>query len=101
MKKRYLCHVLCMVIFCSTLVSGCIYAKVKLPLDTDVSQTQLGKRVGRSSVYSVLWLVAWGDAGVAAAAENGNIRTINHLDTEHFSFLFGLYSRQTTIAYGD
>ena len=38
---------------------------------------------------------------VKAAAEQGGIATINHADMEVTSILFGLYSRETTIVYGD
>jgi len=85
----------------STLLSGCVYTKVIVPLDTDTDKTQLGSKVGESHAYSVAWLFFWGDAGTAAAAKNGGIKTINHLDAEYFVILFGLYSRLTTIAYGN
>jgi hypothetical protein len=83
------------------LLSGCMYGKVKYPLDRDVAQTRLGEKTGTASAHSVAWLVSWGDAGTAGAAKNGGLRTINHLDGEYFIVLFGLYARQTTIAYGD
>lgn len=81
--------------------SGCLYSKIKAPLDTDVSVTELGPKVGTSHIQSVMWLVAWGDGGTASAARQGNITTIRHMDIETFSVLFGLYSRTTTIVYGD
>jgi hypothetical protein len=52
-------------------------------------------------MYSVLWLFAWGDAGAAAASKNGGITTLTHMDREVYSILFGIYSRHTTIVYGD
>jgi hypothetical protein len=82
-------------------LQGCVYANVIFPLDTDVWETKLGTKVGRSSSHSVLWLVAWGDSGVARAAQNGELSTVHHLDQEVTSVLFGLYTRSTTIAYGD
>jgi len=88
-------------IIISTIFSGCAYTKVRVPLDTDTNKTQLGSKVGESHAYSIAWLFFWGDAGTAAAAKNGGIKTINHLDAEYFVILFGLYSRLTTIAYGD
>jgi len=72
-----------------------------VPLDTDVKETVLGSKIGKSQSQSILWLVAWGDAGTAAAAKNGNIKKITHLDLEYYSVLFGLYSQRQTIAYGD
>ncbi len=82
-------------------LSGCVYTKVTLPLDTDVNQTELGSKIGRASARSVLGAVAWGDAGTKAAAENGNITTIRHLDQEQLIVLFGAYARYTTVCYGD
>lgn len=80
---------------------GCVYSNIALPLDTDLNQTNLGSKVGRASTHTVLWLVAWGNASTSSAAENGGIRTINHLDREIELYLFGLYSKSTTVAYGD
>jgi len=82
-------------------MSGCVYTNIKQPLDTDVATTTLGAKVGTAQSESVLWMVAWGDGGTAAAAKNGGIRTINHMDQEVFLILFGLYTRTTTIVYGD
>jgi hypothetical protein len=50
---------------------------------------------------SVLWLIAWGDAGTAAAAKQGGLTTVNHMDRETLFVLFGLYSKSTTIVYGE
>lgn len=81
--------------------TGCLYLNTKVPLDTDVSTTKLGDKQGVSTVRSILWLVSWGDGGTAAAAKNGGITTINHLDSRVYMVLFGLYTRADTIAYGD
>lgn len=90
------------VLFAAVLaLSGCLYLDTKLPLDTDVAQTTLGTKTGVSSVHSVLWLVAWGDGGTEAAAKNGGLKVINHLDSHAFQILWGLYSRVDTIAYGE
>lgn len=82
-------------------LSGCVYTHIRLPLDENVDRTVLGAKEGRASSSLVLWLVAWGDAGTAAAAKNGGITTVNHMDREVESILFGLYSRTTTVVYGD
>ncbi len=83
------------------LLAGCIYTNVLAPLDTDVNKTVLGAKQGTASNQSILWLVAWGDASTAAAAKQGGITTVNHVDQEVFSVLFGLYTKTTTIVYGD
>ena len=98
MQKTILMAVLLCIL---SIFSGCVYVNVKTPYDTDLDKTFLGEKVGESSCHSVLWLVAWGDAGTAAAARNGNITVINHMDNQTICVLFGLYSRSTTIVYGD
>lgn len=85
----------------SCFASGCVYTDVKIPLDTNLELTTLGAKTGESSAQSVLWLVAWGDSGTQAAALEGGITTIHHADQKVFSILFGLYSKQTTVVYGD
>jgi len=83
------------------LVQGCLYVDVQVPLDTNFEQTQLGPKTGTASAYSILWLVAWGDAGTQAAANNGGIKMINHADTRTFIFLGPVFTRVTTVVYGD
>jgi hypothetical protein len=80
---------------------GCVYANFKTPLDTDLQETKLGAKSGESSFQSFLWLVAVGDAGSKAAADDGNITVLRAADREVLSILFGLYYKQTTIVYGD
>ncbi len=84
-----------------TLASGCVFTDVKIPLDTNLDETTLGTKTGESSCQSVLWLVAWGDSSTQAAAQEGGLSTILHADQKVFSVLFGLYSKQTTVVYGD
>jgi hypothetical protein len=92
---------LMVLILMSFLISGCVYSNVQRPLGTEYNKTELGTKTGLSSNYSVLWLVAWGDAGTKAAAENGGIKVIRHADARIFSLLFGLYAKVTTVVYGD
>ncbi len=92
---------LSVVLLTALMSSGCIYAYYQSPLDKVIDNTTLGLKQGRASAYSVLWLFAWGDAGPAAAARNGGITTVNHMDMETYHLLFGLYARETIIVYGD
>ena len=80
--------------------SGC-YVHTRIPMDRDLDRTELGPKTGRSSYQSVLWVVVWGDAGTQAAAQDGNLKTINHADQEIFVLLAGLYARVTTVVYGE
>ncbi|MBU0995785.1 MAG: TRL-like family protein [Proteobacteria bacterium] len=96
--KRFLMG---LILSLAIMMTGCAYVNVKTPLDTDMDQTSLGTKTGEASLQSVLWLVAWGDAGTKKAAENGEITVIRHADQKTYSILFGLYSKVTTIVYGD
>lgn len=90
-----------LLVLTSFFASGCLFTDVRIPLDTNLEETKLGSKTGESSAQSVLWLVAWGDSGTQAAAREGGISTLLHADQRIFSVLFGLYSRQTTVVYGD
>lgn len=83
------------------MLPSCLYTNIQTTLDTDLNQTKLGSKVGEAEVQSVLWLVAWGNGGINAAAKEGGITTVNHADQKVFGLLFGLYSSQTTVVYGD
>ncbi len=83
------------------LFSSCAYMNIKTPLDTDVSNTVLGDKQGSAKTHSIMWLVSWGDGGTAAAAKDGNIKNITHLDVRYYTILFGLYAERETIAYGE
>ena len=84
-----------------SMLGGCLYTNVLMPFDTDLNKTVLGQKKGEASNQSVLWLVAWGDASTAAAAKQGGLTTVNHMDREVLFVMFGLYTKTTTIVYGD
>ncbi|HWR72052.1 MAG TPA: TRL-like family protein [Nitrospirota bacterium] len=88
-------------ILVSLLLTGCLYGQFTLPYDTDLDRTVLGAKVGKASTHSILGMFMWGDAGTAAAAREGGITTINHMDHESFNIILGIYHRETTIVYGD
>jgi hypothetical protein len=98
-KSRYI------VIFCLALavliLQGCAYSHVQGPLDTNFDNTVLGSKTGRAHTQCVLWLFAWGDGGTRAAARAGGITTISHADFEYTFYLFGVYSRVSTVVYGE
>ena len=93
---------LAMVIFIAMfLLTACLYSHVQAPYDTHLDRVAIGPKQGAASAYSVLWLFSWGDQGIAAAAKNGGLSTITHMDQEVFSIFFGIYAKTTTIAYGN
>jgi len=77
---------------------GTIYTEVKLPAAAggDVSTS----RVGIATSTSILGLVATGDSSITAAARNGNISRISHVDFNVRNIL-GIYGEYTTTVYGD
>jgi len=100
MKRSVLGVTACIMIL-TFLASGCVYMKVQRPHDKNYELTELGEKIGKSELKSCLWLFAWGDAGTKAAADNGGIKVIKHADVEYFVVLLGLYTRITTVVYGD
>ena len=98
--RKSLLLLVCVGLVC-LLMSSCVYMKVQRPHDKNYDKTELGSKVGKSELTSVLWLFAWGDAGTKAAAEDGDITVLRHADVEYFVILMGLYGRITTVVYGD
>ena len=89
-------------------LSGCAFAPVMPPrgiLYTDQQAPLFGGRApghaeGRASAHSVLFIFAWGDCSVTAAAANGGIKQIKHLDYRLLNLAL-IYQRFTTIVRGE
>jgi len=79
---------------------GSIYASVGAPLDIDAKETPVSSRSGSASSACVLGLVSWGDCSTTAAAQDGGLTRVDHMDYEFFHVL-GIYQRFTTVAYGE
>ncbi len=84
-----------------SLLNGCAYLHTQRPLSVNFNKTEVGTKEGRASSYSILWLVAWGNAGTKAAAQEGHITVIESEDTEILAVLMGCYTRMTTVVYGN
>jgi hypothetical protein len=83
-----------------------VFANIRAPLQHDFNETRLGSKTGKATVVYVHEplltnvSLAWGDASIEAAAEEGAIKAVRHADYELLNVL-GLYVRFTTYAYGD
>ncbi len=88
-------------VLAAVMLTGCVYTHVTMPLSTELNKTELGHKRGESSMSSFFWLVAIGDAGAATAAKQGGISIMTHMDREYMSVLFGIYTKTTTLVYGD
>ena len=92
---------------CAALLSGCalghgpvtapITINMKGPVSAGPAAT--GPKVGRAEAWGIL-VYATGDASISAAAANGGITRIHHVDSETFNIL-GIYAKYTTIVYGE
>lgn len=81
---------------------GGIFTDVKGPGATQSFEmsVQVGElKKGTSSAEGFLGLVAQGDASIQAAAQDGGISDIHHIDFKTRSIL-GLYVKYTTVVYG-
>ncbi len=105
MKKSFAALLLVFIITFS--FSGCasyhplgfVYTEVTSPVsvtDSDISHTKVGTAVATS----VLGIVATGDASVRAAANNGGIKKIKHVEY-HVKNILGIIGEYTTTVYGD
>ena len=75
------------------------FTNVTAPVDTTFRETAIGPRTGRATVHNVLGLISFGEAGLDAAARNGRLTQIDHIDCRIFTIL-GLYSFYETIVSG-
>lgn len=81
-------------------VSGWAYTNVRGPIAATSKEDWSDKKVGSATAKSILGLIATGDASIQAAAKNGGITKIHHVDHETRSVL-GVIAEFTTIVYGE
>jgi len=85
----------------SLALSGCMYSQVRVPMSSEFRNTKTVDKSGQATARSVLWLVAWGDAGLQKAAANGGLKTMEYADVEVLNICAGFYMSRTTIIYGN
>ncbi|MCX7806338.1 MAG: TRL-like family protein [Planctomycetota bacterium] len=101
MKKLAMVAVLALCGGCGVAVGGPVAASLvftKGPgqvVDNNVKAT----KVGKASATGVV-LVAFGDSSVNAAARDGAITKVHHVDYEYLNIL-GMYAKSTTVVYGE
>ena len=79
---------------------GYIYADISSVVDTGPMGETLGSRRGSATSTSILGLVAQGDCSVRAAAANGGITNIHHIDYE-FKNIVGVLQELTIVVTGE
>jgi hypothetical protein len=96
---------LALVLLTSLSLSGCamLYNDLKTPLPSlgITADTQARTSVGKASCASYVWVVSTGDCSVEAAMKNGGITKVHHVDAEVQSYVFGIYTKFTTVVYGE
>jgi hypothetical protein len=83
---------------CASLGVGSLYTDATMPLTA--TSNSVGSKVGSSEATNILGLVMTGDAGINAAAKNGGISKISHVDYEMYGIL-GIFAKMTTVVYGE
>ena len=78
---------------------GLAYLQLKLPVAVSGDKAA-NLKVGKAECRSVLGLVATGDASIDAAAKNGGITVIHHVDWE-VENVFGLLGIYRCVVYGE
>jgi hypothetical protein len=79
---------------------GTTFNQTSMPMNLKLRSTEFGTKRGEARTHSILGFVSWGDAGIAAAARQGGIRTVRHADTQFFTVLL-VYQSHETVVYGD
>lgn len=76
-----------------------IYSDVTAPLSTE-GMIAVGSKSGEASARTILGLVATGDCSIAAAARNGGLKQITHVDYKYKNIL-GIVQKTTVVVYGE
>lgn len=79
---------------------GYLFSDISAPVSTMGNGETLGTRVGHAESQSILGLFATGDCSVAAAARNGGITEVQHIDYKFYNML-GIVQRFTTVVIGE
>lgn len=69
------------------------------PLSTE-GNWEVGSKRGEAFSTSILGLYATGDCSIAAAARNGGLKKIGHVDYEYVNII-GVWQKATVIVYGE
>jgi hypothetical protein len=98
--------VLTLAVSCAVLVAGCAvgHAPVVAPITVVKGPLSAGPaatspKVGKSEAWGII-LFSTGDASISAAATNGGITKIHHVDHETLNIL-GIYARYVTVVHGE
>ena len=83
------------------MTSGCLYTHIRVPGSMVTRGTPVVEKQGTSECRSILWLFAWGDAGIQAAVKQGGLKKMSYADKTYQNIFFGLYLSEKTVVYGE
>lgn len=83
----------------TTMPQGTIFTGVTLP-QAATGSTAGASKIGTAQCMSIMGAVAFGNASIEAAAANGGITKIHHVDWEVKNIL-GVYGRYKCVVYGE
>jgi PBP1b-binding outer membrane lipoprotein LpoB len=96
---------LALILILTLFLSGCalLYTDIKTPLPSLSTNTdaQSTTHVGKASCAYYVWVLALGDCSVQTAMQNGGISKVHHVDSEINSYFLGIYTKFTTVVYGE
>ncbi|GBR73892.1 putative TRL super family protein [Candidatus Termititenax aidoneus] len=95
MRKILLATTVALALLVSQSFAGLLFSNVTTPLIATGS-TAVPDKTGVASSYTILGLITVGDAGVKAAAENGEIKEVVYVDSNLVSLPFFVLTIQTT-----
>ena len=80
--------------------TGAVFSGYEAPVDITFNNTVIGSKQGTGSCTTILGLIAFGDASVAAAAREGNITRVDHVGYS-FTNILCIYTNYEIIVYGE
>ncbi|MBR4516505.1 MAG: hypothetical protein IKO60_03830 [Bacteroidaceae bacterium] len=81
---------------------ACAMASCTSVAPLTATSNNVGAKCGTATETRILGLFPFsGDHGINAAAKNGGIKKISHVDVEEFNILYLIYTKTTTKVYGE
>ena len=82
-------------------VPGILYTGTTFPSGDKVKlDSETASKQGKSSCYSILYLIAFGDCGIESAMKDGGITKIHHVDSSSMNFMY-FFFKYDSIVYGE
>jgi hypothetical protein len=86
----------------ATLLTGCIYTHVTVPLDANFDRTPVVQREADGSVNTFQYYIRvdWGDAGIGKIGKEHGFKKVHYADLEILRIL-GIWTQRSVHIYGE